>query len=96
MNLFDNKEIETIVEHKADVNYIESAAASILAKVTRESEIEKLKKRTGDFGSGYLADPKTIAFFDKNFEKHANIFRKTWAPYKKKLAAKKQKGINDY
>jgi ribonuclease HII len=96
MNLFDNKEIETIVEHKADVNYIESAAASILAKVTREAEIEKLKKSIGDFGSGYLTDPKTTAFFDKNFEKHQNVFRKTWAPYKKRLAAKNQKGINEY
>ena len=95
-NLLDDKNIELVVEHKADLNYVESAAASILAKVTREEEIEKLKKDVGDFGSGYLTDPKTTKFFEENAEKHPDIFRKTWAPYKKWLHMKKQKNMNDY
>jgi ribonuclease HII len=97
MNLIKNKEMEAVVEHKADLNYVECAAASILAKVTRDEEIEKLKKKVGiDFGSGYMADPKTKAFFDENFTKHHNIFRKSWAPYKKKIKGMNQKGLNEF
>lgn len=35
---------ELIVEYKADVNYVESSAASILAKTVREHEVALLKK----------------------------------------------------
>ncbi len=96
MKLLGNRKIEAVVEHKADVNYVECSAASILAKVTREAEIERIKKEVGDFGSGYLADPKTIKFFDENFEKHPGIFRKTWAPYRKRLHLKGQKKMDDF
>lgn len=95
-NLLDNKEVELVVEHKADINYTESAAASILAKVTRESEIDKMKKEVGDFGSGYLTDPKTMAFFEKNYKEHSQIFRKTWAPYKKKMESEGQSNLGSY
>jgi len=94
--LLDNKKVDAVIEHKADLNYVESAAASILAKVTRESEIEKIKKKTGDFGSGYLTDPKTIEFFKEKAAKYPGIFRKTWAPYKKMLHMKNQKSMNDF
>lgn len=90
------KKVDAVVEHKADVKYVECAAASILAKVTRDSEIEKIKKKVGDFGSGYMADPKTAKFLDENAEKFPDIFRKTWAPYKKRMNMKKQKSVNDY
>ena len=40
-----NKKIELIVEHKADENYLVVGAASILAKVTRDKEIERLKRK---------------------------------------------------
>jgi len=42
-----------LCEHKADFNYPIVSAASILAKVQREEEVEKLKKQYGNFGSGY-------------------------------------------
>ncbi len=96
MKLLDNKKVDAVVEHKADVNHVECSAASILAKVTRESEIERIKKEVGDFGSGYLTDPKTIRFFEENFERHSGIFRKTWAPYRKKVGGKLQKSIRDF
>ncbi len=96
MKLLDNKKIEAVVEHKADVKYVECSAASILAKVTREEEIESIKKRVGDFGSGYLTDPKTIKFFEKNAEKHHEIFRKTWAPYRKRLDGRNQSKMSDF
>ena len=97
MKLIDNKKIDAIVEHKADVNHVECSAASILAKVTRDAEIEKLKKVVvEDFGSGYLTDPKTIEFFGKYFEAYPDIFRKSWAPYKDKVKGKQQRKLGDF
>ncbi len=97
MRLLKNQKIEAVVEHKADVNHVECSAASILAKVTRDGEVEKIKKVVvEDFGSGYLADPKTIAFFDKYFEVYPDIFRKSWAPYRKRLSGKWQKKLGDF
>jgi len=89
-------EPELVVEHKADVNYPEVSAASILAKVTRDAEIEKLKIKTGiDFGSGYTSDPLTRHFLEKHFNQFPDIFRKSWAPYKELLQAK-QTRLNDF
>jgi ribonuclease HII len=77
-----HKKLEIKSEHKADFNYPIVAAASILAKVTRDAEIAKIKKDVGeDFGSGYMADPKTAAFLKKNWNKYPSIFRQSWAPY---------------
>lgn len=44
----------------AEKKYPSVAAASIVAKVERDKEIERLKKRYGDFGSGYPSDSKTL------------------------------------
>lgn len=91
-----DKDIEVVAEHKADVNYPVVGAASILAKVTRDLEIEKIKKKIGDFGSGYMADPKTKIFLDKNFEKYPDIFRKSWISYQDVVNNKHQKKIGDF
>ena len=79
----EDKSIELISEHKADFNHLIVGAASILAKVTRDREIERLKKKIGiDFGSGYPSDPVTRDFLIKNYKKYPEIFRKEWASYK--------------
>ena len=92
-----NKNIELIVEHKADFNYPVVSAASILAKVTRDNEIEKLKKQIGiDFGSGYMSDPKTVEFLKNNFENYPELFRKSWFPYKDLMNKKFQKNLSDF
>lgn len=97
MRFVKNKKIEVILEHKADVNYPVVSAASILAKVTRDNEIEKIKKQIGiDFGSGYMSDPKTVEFLQKNFEKYPELFRKSWFPYKDLLNQKFQKSLSDF
>jgi len=72
-------------EHKADVNYISAAAGSILAKVTREEEVGKIKKEFGNVGSGYPSDPNTKRFLREHGAKlkDSGIFRKTWATWKK-------------
>jgi len=83
-NLLKDKSVEFICEHKADRNHVEVAAASILAKVARDREIEKLKSEIGkDFGSGYPSDPKTRDFLQKHWKDCQGIFRKTWSSYRK-------------
>ncbi len=92
-NLLDNKEIELIVEHKADEKYITSSAASILAKVRREEIVSELKEKYGNIGSGYPSDPNTKKFIAKNWDKHPDIFRKSWSTYKKVVQDKGQKTL---
>lgn len=91
-----NKKIELICEHKADATYVICSAASILAKVTRDLEIEKLKKEIGfNFGSGYPSDPYTVAFLEKYWNKY-DFFRKSWASWQRYSVAKKQKKLGEF
>ncbi|MDP6870339.1 MAG: ribonuclease HII [Candidatus Poseidoniaceae archaeon] len=49
-----------LAEHKADSNYPEVGAASIIAKVTRDRFIADLSDELGiELGSGYPSDPTT-------------------------------------
>ncbi len=81
-----------ISEHKADRNYPIVSAASIIAKVERDNTIALLRNEYGDFGTGYLADPKTHNFLTEWLKLHADypdIIRKSWKPAK---IAKEQQG----
>ena len=88
----ETENINLICEHKADANHASVSAASILAKVTREEEVEKLKKEYGDFGSGYPSDPKTKLFLKQKGAvlKDSGIFRKSWATWKAVFPSKSQ------
>ncbi len=97
MKKIKNKDIELILEHKADVHHPVVSAASILAKVTRDSEIEKIKKQIGiDFGSGYAHDPLTVDFVNKYFKQYDYLFRKTWMTYKEVVEKAGQKTLADF
>lgn len=76
-----NYEIPEIVsEHRADDRYIEVSAASILAKVERDREIERLRDEFGEFGSGYPSDKITQKFV-KNLVRNdelPNFLRRSW------------------
>jgi ribonuclease HII len=79
--------------HKADLDNIIVSAASIIAKVVRDREINKLKESIGkDIGSGYPSDPKTREFINRN--DFLNILnghvRLTWKPIKSILIKKNQ------
>ncbi|MEM0100832.1 MAG: ribonuclease HII [Candidatus Methanomethyliaceae archaeon] len=77
------KNIQIISVHHAESIFPTVAAASILAKVTRDRIIENLKKIYGDFGSGYPSDPKTKDFILNAVKKGEipNIIRKSWKTY---------------
>lgn len=92
-----HKKVELKCEHKADSKYLIVGAASILAKVTRDAEIEKIKKHVGvDFGSGYMADPRTVEFLKNSWNKHDEVFRKSWTPYQVISGKKKQKSLGEF
>ncbi|MFC1774681.1 ribonuclease HII [Nanoarchaeota archaeon] len=93
----EDKKTELICEHKADGNYEVVAAASIIAKVTRDRIIEDLKKKlNSDFGSGYLSDPKTQKFLKESWKEHHSVFRKSWRPYKDLAFARNQSSLGDF
>ncbi len=75
-----------IASHRADELYPIVSSASIIAKVERDIEIEKLKEIYGDFGSGYSSDKKTIEFLRKYIrekKKLPSIARKKWKTLKR-------------
>ncbi|MDO8509147.1 MAG: ribonuclease HII [Nanoarchaeota archaeon] len=99
LGFIKNKEnLEVICEHKADANHVSVSGASILAKVTREDEIEKLKSQYGNFGSGYPADPLTKKFLKSSGSKlkDSGLFRKTWSTWKVLFPDKNQASLRDY
>lgn len=93
----DNLEIHC--EHKADQNHLSCSAASILAKTTRDFEVDKIRKKIGvDFGSGYPSDPVTCKFLEDYSEKFKNegIFRETWGTWKDVCKKKEQKKLDGF
>ena len=79
--LTNKNDTDVISMHKADSKIGVVAAASIIAKETRENEIRKLKEKIGDFGSGYPSDERTIKFLKSFYAdngKWPTGTRKSW------------------
>lgn len=100
MHYVKDKSLEEniLCDHKADFKYPVVSAASIIAKTTRDAEIEKIKEQIGiNFGSGYPSDPNTIAFLKENATnpKYKGIFRESWQTWKTaaKNSEKEQKKL---
>jgi ribonuclease HII len=80
-----NKNITIYCYHKADLDNIIVSCASIIAKVTRDNEIAKIKETLGkDIGSGYPSDPKTKTFIKNEIEieNSKKYIRFSWKPVK--------------
>jgi ribonuclease HII len=82
-NILENLSFKpkVISEHHADEKYPSVSAASILAKVRRDSRIEELKKEYGDIGSGYAHDPITVRFLSEYYVMNKDfppIVRRSW------------------
>ena len=67
--------------HHADSKFVVVSAASILAKVSRDRAITRLRKKY-TVGSGYPSDPKTKAFIKKSIKRNMPLtfIRKSWKP----------------
>jgi ribonuclease HII len=75
------KSMKIISEHHADRTFPVVSAASIIAKVRRDALIEELRSQYGDFGSGYITDPKTMGFLREWRRAHSEyppIVRISW------------------
>lgn len=88
-------QLRLICENKADDKHLIVGAASIVAKVERDREIERIKEELGvDFNSGYTSDPYTTAFLAKHgSEEKVQIYlRHKWAT----LANLKQRKMTEF
>lgn len=86
-------------EHKADKKYPVVSAASILAKVIRDREIEKLEKKYGKIGTGYPHDEDTLRFIEAWIEENGELpvfARKSWWTSIRLLDKKFQRKLNDF
>ncbi len=89
--LKDMTGVEVVAEHKADEKFPLVSSASIIAKVERDKEVEILRRKYGDFGSGYASDPKTIEYL-KQLKEIPMFVRKKW----KTVERLSQKSITDF
>lgn len=83
MSRESGKEVTCV--HKADRDYAAVSAASIISKVIRDREIDRIVEKYGDVGSGYPSDPKTRAFLEESLAKGmdlSGIVRTHWKTYK--------------
>jgi ribonuclease HII len=82
--------------HHADRINVVVSAASILAKIKRDSEIQKIRKRYRDIGSGYPSDEKTMLFIRNWVELKKTppeFARKSWKPLRIMLEGMEQKTL---
>ncbi|CAC12578.1 probable ribonuclease HII [Thermoplasma acidophilum] len=83
---------QVVCKHKADAIFPAVSAASIVSKVIRDAEIDRLHDRFGDFGSGYPSDPRTIDFLKKYLKENqdpSEIVRIHWSTVQRLLHSEK-------
>lgn len=69
--------------HHADSINVVVSAASIVAKITRDHEIQEIRKKYRTIGSGYPSDEKTMKFIKRWVAKNGSapeFARKSWKP----------------
>jgi ribonuclease HII len=89
---------DLVVEHKADRNYPVVSAASIIAKVERDNEMEELRKKYGIEGTGYPSDERTISWMKAYLKEHKKfpeegLVRHTWMTTKGLLGNHQQRKL---
>jgi len=98
LNLAKNH-TEIIAENYCDERYPVCSAASIIAKVNRDREVEKIKKIVGfDFGVGYSHDARSIEFIKKSLKekKYLEFIRHSWVTVDGLKSKKEQKTLKEY
>lgn len=91
---------EVVSEHQADGRHPTVAAASIVAKVTRDRAIEDLARRlerhvNRPMGSGYPSDPKTKKFLEEWVRQRGDLpegTRRSWKTAQNLLPANRSLG----
>ena len=96
-NLKFENNTRVIAMHKADRINPAVSAASIIAKVIRDREIQILEENFQNIGSGYPSDKKTMYFLNtwiKEYKEFPYFVRKSWRPIRKITC--KQSKIYDF
>ncbi len=92
-------ECRVVAEHHADEFYPLVSAASIIAKVVRDREIEALAEKYGDIGSGYPSDQRTVDFLSAAIQhsgKPPVFARASWKTVEKMISERSQASILDF
>ncbi len=94
INNYLDQKLEIISEHKADAKYYGVSCASIIAKVIRDKEIEKIENENNVvIGTGYPHDEQTIKVVKKYIEngEKPNFIRYSWETTKRIIKDTKDK-----
>lgn len=78
--------VKVVSTHHADRLYPIVSAASIIAKVERDSAIQEILEEYGNVGSGYPSDPRTIEFLKQWIAKNSSppdFSRRSWRTFNK-------------
>ena len=90
---------KVVARHGGDDIYPVVSAASILAKVTRDAEIDRIREELGEIGSGYPADPITKEFLKNWVKEHGDLppyTRRSWKTARKALESAKIRTLDDF
>lgn len=88
--------VTLLLEHKADLNHVACAAASIVAKIERDRRIREIEDAVGvPVGSGYPSDPVTRAFLASHGRSHKSLFRTRWGSYTALYADEAQTSLSE-
>jgi len=94
------KKFDLVVENYLDESIPIVSAASIIAKVERDSAIEEIKKKVNfDFGVGYSHDSRTIEFVEKLIKEKKELpsfVRRSWITTKVLQEKSWQKKLKDF
>ncbi|WP_132059663.1 ribonuclease HII [Halorussus amylolyticus] len=92
-------DIDLVAEHGADETYPVVSAASVVAKVARDSHVASLADEYGPVGSGYPSDPTTREFLAEYVAEYGELpdcARRIWATCEDVLAAHEQSGLGEF
>ena len=91
--------VDVRAEHGADETYPVVGAASILAKVARDSHVERLESEYGSVGSGYPSDDTTRTFlreFVRDRGRLPSCARQSWQTSSDILGELDQAALTDF
>ncbi len=92
--------MDIISRHGADDSYPVVSAASILAKVRRDEEMEQIERELNkEIGSGYPSDMRTREFLEKWIDEHGELpphTRKSWQTAERMLSKSKNSTLDDF
>jgi ribonuclease HII len=96
----EGTDIEVTAEHGADASYQLAAAASVIAKVDRDSRIAAIgADYEQPVGSGYPSDSTTRDFLADYVDRHGELpacARQSWSTSEDVLAAAEQAALGDF